>query len=85
MRLLGVPAHEAHRRGLMFRAHDEEVLREQRAMRSDRDSFIRSVRLQTETLEELMRSDVKEESHLERDGAWDAESLRREFGGGGTA
>jgi hypothetical protein len=54
-------------------------------MRSDRASFIRSVRLQTETLEELMRSDVKEESHLERDGAWDAESLRREFGGGETA
>jgi len=85
MRLLGVPAHEAHRRGLMFRAHDEEVLREQRTMRSDQESFIRSVRLQTETLEELMRSDVKEESHLERDGAWDAESLRREFGGGETA
>jgi voltage-gated potassium channel Kch len=85
MRLLGVPAHEAHRRGLMFRAHDEEVLREQRAMRSDQDSFIRTVRLQTETLEELMRSDVKEESHIERDGAWDAESLRREFGGGETA
>jgi monovalent cation:proton antiporter-2 (CPA2) family protein len=85
MRLLGVPAHEAHRRGLMFRTHDEEVLREQRTMRSDQDSFIRSVRLQTETLEELMRSDVKEESHIERDGAWDAESLRREFGGGGTA
>ena len=85
MRQLGIPAHEAHRRGLMFRAHDEEVLREQRAMRSDQDSFIRTVRLQTETLEELMRSDVKEESHIERDGAWDAESLRREFGGGETA
>jgi hypothetical protein len=76
---------ELHFRRLLFRAHDEEVLREQRTMRSDQDSFIRAVSLQTETLEEFMRSDVKEESHIERDGAWDAESLRREFGGGGTA
>ncbi len=81
MRLLGIPAHEAHRRGLMFRSHDEEILREQRAMRSDRDSFVRTVRLQTETLENLMRSDAEEEGHEERDSAWDAESLRREFGG----
>jgi monovalent cation:proton antiporter-2 (CPA2) family protein len=84
MRLLGVPAHEAHRRGLMFRSHDEKVLREQRAMRSDRASFARTVRLQTETLETLLRSDAEEEVHLERDGAWDSDSLRREFGGDET-
>jgi monovalent cation:proton antiporter-2 (CPA2) family protein len=79
MRLLGMPAYEAHRRGQIFHAHDERALRELGSLREDRDTYIRSVRLQTETLEQLLRTDAAD-IHLERDAAWDAESLREEYG-----
>ena len=78
MRLLGMPAYEAHRRGQLFRSHDERALRELGSLREDRDTYIRSVRLQTETLEQLLRTDA-EDVHLERDAAWDADSLREEY------
>jgi voltage-gated potassium channel Kch len=79
MRLLGMPAYEAHRRGQVFRAHDERALRELGSLREDRDTYIRSVRLQTETLEQLLRTDA-EDIDLERDAAWDVDSLREEYG-----
>ena len=79
LNLLGMPAYEAHRRALTFRNHDEKSLRELRGSRADRATYIRSVRLQTEILEELLKNDDTD-IHLERDAAWDAESLREEFG-----
>jgi len=79
MRFLGMPAYEAHRRGQIFRVHDERALRELGSLRSDRATYMRSVRLQTETLEQLLQTD-SEDIHLDRDAAWDADSLREEFG-----
>jgi monovalent cation:proton antiporter-2 (CPA2) family protein len=79
MRILGMPAYEAYRRGQIFRTHDERALRELGSLREDRDTYIRSVRLQTETLEQLLRTDA-EDIHLERDAAWDTDSLREEYG-----
>jgi monovalent cation:proton antiporter-2 (CPA2) family protein len=77
MRLLGVPAHEALRRGRMFRRHDERALRELAGSRSDRKQYVLGVRQQTEELERLMRSDELS-FHPEDDSAWDATSLRDE-------
>jgi hypothetical protein len=81
MRTLGVPAHEAHRRGAMFRAHDERALREMRRLRDDHSSCARSVRQQTEALEALMEAEGSGKFHLENDAAWDTEPIRKEFSG----
>ena len=77
MRMLGVPAHEAVRRGRMFRRHDEEALHNLAGLRSDRKAYVLGVRQQTEELERILRDDQRE-FHPEEDVAWDAESLRQE-------
>jgi len=79
LRELGVPAHEAHRRGRMFRRHDEKALRELAAMRGDDAAYMLGVRQQSEELERAMRADVRD-FHPEADAAWDDEPLRREYG-----
>jgi voltage-gated potassium channel Kch len=80
MRALGFAAHEAHRRGRMFRRHDENALRELASMRGDQKAYVHGVRLQTETLEKTLQSDLLD-FHPEEDAAWDDESLRNEYGG----
>jgi monovalent cation:proton antiporter-2 (CPA2) family protein len=80
LRVLGIPGHEAHRRGRMFRRHDERALRELASMRGDQKAYVHGVRQQTEELERTLRTDLKD-FHPEEDAAWDDESLRREYGG----
>ena len=80
MRMLGVPAHEAVRRGRMFRRHDQEALHKLAGLRSDRRAYVLGVRQQTEELERILRDD-RRKFHPEDDVAWDAETLRREVSG----
>jgi voltage-gated potassium channel Kch len=84
MRKLGIPGHEAHRRGRMFRRHDEKALRELASMRGDHKAYVHGVHQQTEELERTLRADLRD-FHPEEDAAWDDESLRREFGETGKA
>ena len=84
MRQLGMPAHEAVRRGRMFRRHDEQALRDLADVRSDEKAYVRGVRQQTEELERIMRADQLG-FRPDEDGAWDSDSLRREFGSAETA
>jgi monovalent cation:proton antiporter-2 (CPA2) family protein len=79
MRELGVPGYEAHRLGRMFRRHDEQALKELAGVRVDQKAYVHGVRRQTEELERILRTDERF-FHPEDDPAWDAESLRREFG-----
>ncbi len=77
MRMLGLPAHEAVRRGRMFRRHDEQALRKLAGLRSDRKAYVLGVRQQTEELERILRDDQRE-FHPEEDVAWDADTMRQE-------
>ena len=79
MGILGVPAYEAHRRGRMFRRHDERALREMAGSRADQKAYVHSVRQQTEELERILRSDERT-FHPEDDAAWDTTSLSGEAG-----
>jgi voltage-gated potassium channel Kch len=79
MRRLGWPGHEAFRRARMFRRHDETALRELAGMRRDQKAYIHGIRQQTEELERILQADLRD-FHPEDDSAWDADSLRREYG-----
>jgi hypothetical protein len=48
-------------------------------MRTDQKRYVLGVHQQTEELEKIMRADALD-FHPEHDAAWDAESLRREYG-----
>jgi monovalent cation:proton antiporter-2 (CPA2) family protein len=78
MRRLGWPGHEAHRRARRFRRHDEQALRALAGTRRDQKAYVRGVRQQTEELERILQSDMRD-FRPDDDSAWDAESLRREF------
>jgi monovalent cation:proton antiporter-2 (CPA2) family protein len=80
LRLLGHRAHQATRAAAKFRRHDEAALRELLATRHDRVGFVTLARQRIRDLERAIQADLAEEDG-ERDIAWDAESLRRDFGG----
>ncbi|HEY0603525.1 MAG TPA: monovalent cation:proton antiporter-2 (CPA2) family protein [Herpetosiphonaceae bacterium] len=77
LRLLGFRAYQAQRAAQKFLRHDEESLRELTARRQDGAVYINAARQRIERLEQIMQADL-EDSGLERDAGWDAESLRDE-------
>jgi voltage-gated potassium channel Kch len=79
MRRLGWPGHEAHRRARRFRRHDEQALRALAGMRGDQKAYVHGVRQQTEELERILQTDLRD-FHAEDDTAWNTDSLRRECG-----
>jgi len=81
LRLLGHPAHAAHRSALRFRRHDERSVRELGKMRHDRSAYISAARERIRSLEELMLEELEQNIDQERDASWDTDSLRKEFGG----
>ncbi len=82
LRTAGLPAHEATRAAQAFRRHDERLLRElAKTFRAD-DAVARA-RDAIAWLERAMQAD-RQRDLLHEEGAWDAESLRVEFGGGRT-
>ena len=80
LRLVGVPAHEALRSVQAFRRRDESDLR-RLAQQWRSDAYVDAAR---QSIEELERALVQDLERNERGGdrAWDADSLRRDFGGG---
>jgi voltage-gated potassium channel Kch len=81
LRLLGRPGYAAYRAAQRFRRHDEQSVRDLGRMRHDRSAYISAARERIQSLEELMLEELREApEELERDAAWDSESLREEFG-----
>jgi monovalent cation:proton antiporter-2 (CPA2) family protein len=81
LRLLGFRAYQAHRSAQTFLRHDEASLRELTAeRRKDRKVYLYAARQRIEDLERLLLSDLQDEG-LSRDAGWDAESLRKDYGG----
>ncbi len=80
LRELGYRAHDAHRRMRAFRRLDERMLHEMREHRHDQATYVREVRRRVDALESLLEVGGSEQD-VDRDSAWDSESLRREYGG----
>jgi len=85
LRALGFPALQARRSVDAFRRRDEEYLRELAAIRHDRETYLNRAREFIAELEHLLKTERFEEAASKRDAAWDAESLRREFGTRGSS
>jgi monovalent cation:proton antiporter-2 (CPA2) family protein len=81
LRHLGRPAYAAHRAALRFRRHDEESVGDLGRMRHDRTAYISAARERISSLEELMLEELEHQMDEARDGSWDTDSLRKEFGG----
>jgi len=80
LRLLSVRAYHAFRSARTFRRHDEESVRDLATMRHDRTTYINTARQRIQDLEELLLSDLEGRDEME-DLGWDAEPMRKEFGG----
>ena len=81
LRLLGFRGHQSHRAAQKFLRHDEESLHKLTGqMREDRTLYINAARQRIEDLEQILQADLDDQG-VERDLGWDAESLRKEFGG----
>lgn len=78
LRLIGTPAHEAHRAIKAFQRRDEQNLRIL-APKWRSDSYVTVARESIEELERSLRQDLSRLSGDEAR-AWDNESLRRDFG-----
>jgi monovalent cation:H+ antiporter-2, CPA2 family len=78
MRLMGLNGHQAFRAARIFRAHDEQCLRELAAMRHDRKAYLRGARERIADLEQLLAQD-RVTALASDDAAWDPESLREEI------
>jgi hypothetical protein len=79
LRILGRPAHQAHRASRTFFRHDEDSVRELGTMRHDRAAYFSAARARIGTLEELMLSELEAEGE-NRDAGWDTDTLLEEFG-----
>ncbi len=78
LRMLGFRAYQAQRAARTFRKHDEQSIRELAAMRHDRPTYINVARNRIANLEQLLQSDLENREEIERDAAWDSESLRED-------
>jgi len=79
LKALDVRAHRAHRAAQRFRRHDEASLRELAGKQHDRAQYFTVAREQMQLLETTMLQDL-EEQDTASDGAWDAESIRKDLG-----
>ncbi len=79
LRLLGFRATQANRAAQTFRRHDEQNVRDQAGMRGDA-AFLDRAAKAIHDLEELLLRELDGREGDGSESAWDAESLRREFG-----
>ena len=77
--LLGIRAHQAHRAAQAFRRHDEAAVRELVEIRHDDARYLSTARARIRELEDRLLEELRR-PHQTGDAAWDAESLRQEFG-----
>jgi voltage-gated potassium channel Kch len=78
--VLGYRKYQALRAARKFRRYDEASVRELAGMRKDQKAYILRARELIRSLEELIRAEVEQGRRPEQDLAWDATSLRREYG-----
>jgi len=83
LKILGHRAYRATRAARTFKKHDEKALKHLAAVRGDRKQYLNTTREKIAQLEELMLSDLKDDT-LYYDEGWDSESLRKEVTGGNT-
>jgi monovalent cation:proton antiporter-2 (CPA2) family protein len=77
LRLLGVPAHAAHRVARTFREHDERSLRELAAVRHDEQGLVTRARERLRDFERLMAAEGHhQDGEVLTDRGWDSEPLR---------
>jgi monovalent cation:proton antiporter-2 (CPA2) family protein len=76
---LGMRAYRAHRAAQRFRRHDEASLRALAGTHHDRNQYFTVAREHMQLLETTMLHDL-EDRDTGGDGAWDAESIRQDFG-----
>jgi monovalent cation:proton antiporter-2 (CPA2) family protein len=81
LRHLGVPAYHAQRAAQSFRRKDERNLAGLAGLWHDRSAYISGARQALREMEETIRAEQAAGPDPELDAAWDAESLRAEFGG----
>jgi len=81
LRLLGRRAYAARRAAQAFLRHDEDSVRDLATLRHDRREYIGRARQWIEEIERLLRDETSRDPAAS-DAAWDAQSLRREYGDG---
>ena len=78
---LKIPGHRsfaAHRSSLLFRCHDEDVLRDLVKLRHDHKSYLSHARQRIRDLEEAIAEEQTRGDKF-RDEGWDTESLREDY------
>lgn len=75
LRLLGLPAHAAHRAARAFKRHDERSMAELAAHRHDEAALISRARERLRDFEQLMAAE-KTEGLPAQDHGWDSETIR---------
>lgn len=79
LRHLGIRAHQAMRSAQTYRRRDEASVAELVGLHRDRGAYISEARQRVRDLEDALLADAQRPRD-EGDSAWDAESLREEFG-----
>ncbi|MEM1179724.1 MAG: cation:proton antiporter [Acidobacteriota bacterium] len=77
--MLGRRRFQALRSATTFRCHDEDALRELATVRHDHKRYLSRARERISLLEEILDTETGP-GEAERDGAWDVESLKLDFG-----
>jgi len=77
LRLLGLPAHAAHRIGRTFRQLDEAAVVELAAHRHDQASLVSRARERMRDFAEVLANDAKRLDRADHDEGWDPEPLRQ--------
>lgn len=80
LRLLGLPAHAAHRAGRAFRAFDERALVELAEHRGDQEALVTKARERLRDFVTLMNT-LHGGTPIDPDPAWDSDAIRRAVGG----
>jgi CPA2 family monovalent cation:H+ antiporter-2 len=78
LKLLGRRSFQAYRAMNIFRNHDNRALKHLASLRGDRKQYINHARDKISELEKFIEADIQDTA-LERDAGWDAESLKEEF------
>jgi CPA2 family monovalent cation:H+ antiporter-2 len=78
LRLLGLPAHAAHRAARTFRIQDEAFMRELAVHRNDEDLLMSKARQGIRDFERLMQEERGDETAPpDQDGGWDSDAIRK--------
>ena len=78
LKLLGLRAHQAHRASLVFREHDEEMLKELALSRHDKGAYLSRAKQAIFNLEQLLKLDIEDQGD-DLDQGWDTTTIKEEL------